>query len=272
MSYAKFMASLNETSAASGVEVEVKKRTPDGSYIPADDRDFATADFDAELEAACCEIYNDWIDETIEQRSPRFRCAGLVPTGDVGTALAELERIKARGLAAAMLPMQAPVEYNDPQWEPLWDAIEDSGMPVVLHQGTGHDMIFYRGRGATVANLLATQSMAPRTAGLSSSALLSSSPSASSTTFLASNLPRMAKRAFDGRDTSSEMSPRSRISGNAATASSRVANRCHGSPARRTSTAPSLGLLRAGAASSSASASSESDDLSPTFRASYLPQ
>ena len=52
MSYAKVMASLNETSAASGVEVEVKKRTPDGSYIPADDRDFATADFDAELEAA----------------------------------------------------------------------------------------------------------------------------------------------------------------------------------------------------------------------------
>ena len=30
----------------------MKKRAPDGSYIPADDRDFATADFDAELEAA----------------------------------------------------------------------------------------------------------------------------------------------------------------------------------------------------------------------------
>ena len=52
MSYAKVMASLNETSAASGVEVEVKKRAPDGSYVPADGRDFATADFDAELEAA----------------------------------------------------------------------------------------------------------------------------------------------------------------------------------------------------------------------------
>ena len=52
MSYAQVMASLNETSAASGVEVEVKKRAPDGSYVPADGRDFATADFDAELEAA----------------------------------------------------------------------------------------------------------------------------------------------------------------------------------------------------------------------------
>ena len=52
MSYAKVMASLNASSAAAGVEVEVKKRAPDGSYIPADSRDFATADFDAELEAA----------------------------------------------------------------------------------------------------------------------------------------------------------------------------------------------------------------------------
>ena len=31
-----------------------------------------------------------------------------------------------------------------------------------MHQGTGHDMIFYRGWGSATANLLATQSMAPR--------------------------------------------------------------------------------------------------------------
>jgi predicted TIM-barrel fold metal-dependent hydrolase len=48
----------------------------------------------------------------------------------------------------------------------LWGAIEESGVPVVMHQGTGHDMIFYRGPGATVTNLLATQSMAPRAAAL----------------------------------------------------------------------------------------------------------
>jgi len=56
--------------------------------------------------------------------------------------------------------------YRGQEWEPLWEAIEDSGLPVVMHQGTGHDMLFYRGPGAAVANLLATQSMAPRTAGL----------------------------------------------------------------------------------------------------------
>ena len=35
-----------------------------------------------------------------------------------------------------------------------------------MHQGSGHDMIFYRGWGSPTANLLATQSMAPRAAAL----------------------------------------------------------------------------------------------------------
>jgi predicted TIM-barrel fold metal-dependent hydrolase len=59
-----------------------------------------------------------------------------------------------------------PYEYNHKYWEPLWDAIEESGLPVSMHQGTGHDMLFYRGPGAAVSNLLATQSHAPRTASL----------------------------------------------------------------------------------------------------------
>jgi predicted TIM-barrel fold metal-dependent hydrolase len=35
-----------------------------------------------------------------------------------------------------------------------------------MHQGTGHDMIFYRGWGSATANLLATQSMAAHTTAL----------------------------------------------------------------------------------------------------------
>lgn len=121
---------------------------------------------DAELGRACCEIYNDWIVDTLESRSSRFRCAGLIPTWNVDVAIAEVERIGRLGLAAAMLPLVGTPDYNRREWTPLWEAIQDSGMPVVMHQGTGHDMLFYRSRGAAVANLLATQSMAPRTAGL----------------------------------------------------------------------------------------------------------
>jgi predicted TIM-barrel fold metal-dependent hydrolase len=121
---------------------------------------------DADAGRACCQVYNDFIAERLASRSPRFRCAALIPTWRIDDALAELERSVQLGLGAAMLPLVGTPPYNDRGWEPLWSAIEASGLPVVMHQGTGHDMLFYRGRGAAVANLLATQSMAPRTAAL----------------------------------------------------------------------------------------------------------
>jgi predicted TIM-barrel fold metal-dependent hydrolase len=122
---------------------------------------------DPELGSACCEIYNDWIFDIIESKSDRHRCAGLIPTWTIEQAVAEVRRVKNLGLGCVMLPVRGvPHEYNHRYWEPLWDAIEESRLPIVLHQGTGHDMLFYRGPGAAVANLLATQSMAPRSTGL----------------------------------------------------------------------------------------------------------
>lgn len=114
--------------------------------------------------AMSCRIYNDWIAEQLASRSRRFRCAGLVPTWNVDDAVAEVEHIAELGLASVMIPAVAALTYNRAEWEPLWRAIEVTGLPVVIHQGTGHDMIWYRGPGATVANLLATQSMGPRVA------------------------------------------------------------------------------------------------------------
>jgi len=121
---------------------------------------------DPEVGALCARIYNDWIYDLLESRSERFRCAALIPTWDVGDAVAEVERAAKLGREALMLPVVGTPPFNARQWEPLWSAIEATGRPVVMHQGSGHDMLFYRGRGAAVANLLATQSMAPRTAGL----------------------------------------------------------------------------------------------------------
>ena len=121
---------------------------------------------DAAVGEACCRLYNDWIYDRLESRSPRFRCAGMIPTWNVDAAIAEVERIAGLGLASAMLPLVGSPEYNHRSWRPLWHAIEDTGLPVVMHQGSGHDMLFYRGPGAAVSNLLATQSMAPRTVSL----------------------------------------------------------------------------------------------------------
>ena len=115
--------------------------------------------------AASCRVYNEWMAGGLA-RSPRFACAGLVPTWRLEDALAEVAWIAANGLRAVMLPAVAVPEWNHSRWEPLWKAITETGLPVVIHQGTGHSMFFYRGPGAGVANLLATQSMGPRTAAL----------------------------------------------------------------------------------------------------------
>ena len=113
-----------------------------------------------------CRVYNDWIADQLERRSPRFRCAGLIPTWDIDDAVAEVAHVADLGLGSLMLPCVSDPPYNHRIWEPLWSAIGETGLPVVMHQGTGHNMIWYRGPGATVANLLATQSMGPRTAAM----------------------------------------------------------------------------------------------------------
>lgn len=124
-----------------------------------------------------CRIYNDWLHDTLQRHSQRFCCAGLIPTWTVEDAVAEVRYVADLGLRAHMLPTVPANQltkqgaaswpnWNHPNWEPLWSAIEETGLPIVMHQGTGHDMVWYRGPGATIANVIATQSMAPRTATL----------------------------------------------------------------------------------------------------------
>lgn len=115
---------------------------------------------------ACCTVYNDWIVERLGG-NPRIKVAAMVPTWDLAGALAEVERMAADdAVGGLLLPLVGTPEWNLPAWESLWAAVAATGKPAVMHQGTGHDMIFYRGWGSATANLLATQSMAPRAAAL----------------------------------------------------------------------------------------------------------
>jgi predicted TIM-barrel fold metal-dependent hydrolase len=124
-----------------------------------------------------CRVYNDWIYDQLESQSPRFCCAGLIPTWQVDDAIDEVHYAAGLGLGAVMLPAVVEPFWNHRSWTPLWDAIAETGLPVVMHQGSGHNMIWYRGPGATVANLLATQSMGPRAAAmLATSGVLADRP------------------------------------------------------------------------------------------------
>jgi predicted TIM-barrel fold metal-dependent hydrolase len=115
---------------------------------------------------AACVIYNDWIVERLGGNE-RIRLAAMIPTWDVDMAIEEVQRVaRHESVAGLLLPLVGTPEWNLPVWEPLWAAIQETGIPAVMHQGSGHDMIFYRGWGSPIANLLTTQSMAPRAAAL----------------------------------------------------------------------------------------------------------
>jgi predicted TIM-barrel fold metal-dependent hydrolase len=121
---------------------------------------------DPEVGRTACVIYNDWIRERLGGND-RIRLNLMVPTWDLDMAIAEIERVADDpSCGGLLLPIAGTPDWNRPEWEPLWGVIAATGKPAVMHQGTGHDMMFYRGWGSPTVNVLATQSMAPRTTGL----------------------------------------------------------------------------------------------------------
>ena len=125
---------------------------------------------DGAVGAAACRVYNDWIDERLGSHPDRIKLAGLIPTWEVDAAIEEVQRIAGKGFASAMVPIVGSPPWNDPIYEPLWDAIDDTGLAVTMHQGTGQGDVeggvFYRGPGSPGANILTAQTQAPRTTAL----------------------------------------------------------------------------------------------------------
>lgn len=113
---------------------------------------------DPQLQAATCRVYNDWVAETFGG-CERLVPVGLVPVTDVGAAVHELERLRELGLRSALLPTHADFRpYNDPAYEPLWEAAEGLALPLGFHAGTGRSQTPAHGPGAAVVNYVVTVS------------------------------------------------------------------------------------------------------------------
>lgn len=111
---------------------------------------------DPELERATCRVYNDWLAE-LAAGSPRVVPIGLVPVRDLAAARAELEHLRARGLRGGLLPALPDFRpYNDPAWEPVWEAAEALALPLSFHAGTGRSQTPAHGPGAAVVNYVVT--------------------------------------------------------------------------------------------------------------------
>jgi len=97
---------------------------------------------DPELAVHSCSVYSDWIAEFCSAAPDRLKGAGALPMQDPAEAALEVHRICDRGLVAGFC---RPNPYNDrpfhhPVYDPVWDALEETGLALGLHIAGMPDM------------------------------------------------------------------------------------------------------------------------------------
>ena len=101
---------------------------------------------DKDLARLCIEAYNDFVlDEWCATDPARLIPLTVVPLWDVEAAAAEVRRVAARGSRAVAFSenptsLGLPSVYTD-HWEPLWTAVDETGLVVCLHIGSSSKLI-----------------------------------------------------------------------------------------------------------------------------------
>ena len=93
---------------------------------------------DSELLSSMFRTYNDWVGEFCNAVPKRLKGIGMLNVDDVGVGVKELERCAKMGFVGAMISVYPPEEhsYDKAEYEPLWAAAQDLGMPLSLHIST----------------------------------------------------------------------------------------------------------------------------------------
>lgn len=87
---------------------------------------------DAELAAANCRAYNNWVFDFCKPHPDRLIPVTHIPTFDVGEGVRELRRTAKLGAKAIMISGTAPGGrmLGSDYFDPLWRECEDLGMPA----------------------------------------------------------------------------------------------------------------------------------------------
>ena len=90
---------------------------------------------DSELLTSMFRTYNDWVGEFCSAIPKRLKGIAMLNIDDVSIGVRELERCAKMGLAGAMIPVAPPPgrPYDRAEYEPLWAAANDLGMPLSMH-------------------------------------------------------------------------------------------------------------------------------------------
>jgi predicted TIM-barrel fold metal-dependent hydrolase len=145
-----------EDNARDGVDAEII--FPGAVFLAAQ-----IANDDPALAMRFCEGWNNWARDWYGDHWDRQYPMAFITTTDVAAAVAEIERVAKLGFRGVCLPNkpvygpQPPRErnYNLPEFDPIWSALEDTDMPATFHVSTGRNPATTRGPGGAVANYVA---------------------------------------------------------------------------------------------------------------------
>jgi predicted TIM-barrel fold metal-dependent hydrolase len=160
------MAESNERSVDPKLRLEDSDRDGVLGEVVHPTMGLAFGRLDPELGTALCHIYNEWLIETF-RGCDRIVTPAMIPLWEIDRAIEELEFAHQNGVRTANIPVVPPHRpYNSRMYEPFWDRAADLGTTFVMHNGSGHDMVHYRGLGSGPVNLARTGSLVARTLGL----------------------------------------------------------------------------------------------------------
>lgn len=96
-------------------------------------------DLDAAASAAACRSYNEWIAGYTGHDPSRLAGVGIAPLAEPEQAAAEADWCAGHGLVGVMVRPNHLYGRNlgDPAYEPLYSAVEESGLVLSVHEGLG---------------------------------------------------------------------------------------------------------------------------------------
>jgi predicted TIM-barrel fold metal-dependent hydrolase len=112
-----------------GIDVGILYGTRGRQVLMHDDHDPAVA-------AALARAHNDWTYDYCQHDPTRLRFAAQLAFHDIPAAITEARRAVRELGAVAVVGNPNPINgrhIHDPAFEPLWDAIEELGVPVGFH-------------------------------------------------------------------------------------------------------------------------------------------
>jgi predicted TIM-barrel fold metal-dependent hydrolase len=103
---------------------------------------------DVDFGEAQARAYNDWCSDHVQDGEGRLFGAGAVPPmhepDDVPRVAAEIRRVaEMDGMVSVFMRPNPSVDwrpFNDPVYDPIWQAAQDTGLPIALHPFLASDL------------------------------------------------------------------------------------------------------------------------------------